>query len=64
MAEFENMEDIIALRNENRSYNSWSRRRRAAGIIALRNEKDTTLICNRIFTIHLQLIEFQYLKIH
>lgn len=28
------------------------------------SEKDTTLICNRIFTIHLQLIEFQYLKIH
>ena len=33
-------------------------------IVALRNEKDTTLICNRIFTIHLQLIEFQYLKIY
>lgn len=28
------------------------------------NEKDTTLICKRIFTIHLQLIEFQYLKIY
>lgn len=28
------------------------------------NGKDTTLIYNRIFTIHLQLIEFQYLKIH
>ena len=33
-------------------------------IVALRNEKDTTLIDNRIFTIHFQLIEFQYLKIH
>ena len=28
------------------------------------NEKDTTLIDNSIFTIHFQLIEFQYLKIH
>lgn len=28
------------------------------------NEKDTTLIDNSMFTIHFQLIEFQYLKIH
>ena len=27
-------------------------------------EEDTTLIDNSIFTIHFQLIEFQYLKIH
>ena len=35
-----------------------------AALILYYFEKDTTLIDNRIFTIHFQLIEFQYLKIH
>lgn len=34
------------------------------GYATKNQDKDTTLIDNRIFTIHFQLIEIQYLKIH
>ena len=55
---------IVALRNEKGSYNRRRSRAVSPLIVALRNEKDTTLIDNSMFTIHFQLIEFQYLKIH